>query len=203
MSLFYYVIPERMSVYVMDMEKIIEILEGMNGMQFVVLFLAIGALVSWGIPKLEQLKEWINKMYEKKKQKDEILETILANKQEIEHLRDKNDEYYQALKGMESNFTSAINELKDMILGLSNDSEVRYIQSLRSEILDFCNACTIRSYKQESYGHIFDLHKEYVDIIEKRGDTNGQMDESWEVMLGTYREHIAKGDFIEDKYEVR
>ena len=192
----------RMSVYVMD-TKIINVLESMNGMQFVVLFLAIGAFISWGIPKLEQLKEWLNKMYEKKKQKDEILETILANKQEIEHLRDKDSEYYQVLKGMESNFTLAINELKDMILSLSNDSEVRYIQSLRSEILDFCNACTIRSYKQEAYGHIFDLHKEYEEIIERRGDTNGQMDESWEVMLGTYREHIANGDFIEDKYEIR
>ena len=183
--------------------KIINVLEGMNGMQFVVLFLAIGAFISWGIPKFEQLQEWLNKMYEKKKQKDEILETILANKQEIEHLRDKDGEYYQALKGMESNFTLAINELKDMILSLSNDSEVRYIQSLRSEILDFCNACTIRSYKQEAYGHIFDLHKEYEEIIKKRGDTNGQMDESWEVMLRTYRGHIANGDFIEDKYEIR
>ena len=118
-------------------------------------------------------------------------------------MQDKDREYYQALKGMELKFTAAIGELKDIILNLSNDSEVRYIQSLRSEILDFCNACTIRNYKQESYGHIFDLHKEYVDIIEKRGDTNGQMDESWEVMLGTYREHISNGDFIEDKYEIR
>ena len=190
--------PERMSVYVMDMEKIIEILEGMNGMQFVVLFLAIGAFISWGIPKLEQIKEWLNKMYEKKKQKDEILETILANKQEIEHLQDKDGEYYRALKEMELKFTVAIGELKDMLVSLSNDSEIRYIQSLRSEILDFCNACTIRSYKQEAYKHIFDLHQEYLSIIKKRHEQNGQMDESWEVMLGTYREHIQNGDFIED-----
>lgn len=190
--------PERMSVYVMDMEKIIEILEGMNGMQFVVLFLAIGAFIAWAIPKIEYLKEWLNKMYEKKKQRDEILETILDSKQEIEHLQDKDREYYQALKDMELKFTSAIGELKDMIVSLSNDSEVRYIQSLRSEILDFCNACTVRNYKQEAYKHIFDLHQEYLTIIEKRHEQNGQMDESWEVMLGTYRDHIQNGDFIED-----
>lgn len=187
-----------MSVYVMDMEKIFNILEGMNGMQFVVLFLAIGAFISWIIPKFEQLKEWFDKMYKRKKQKDEIMETILANRQEIEHLQDKDKEYYQALKDMELKFTSAIGELKEMICSLSDDSEVRYIQGLRSEILDFCNACTIRNYKQESYKHIFDLHKEYAEIIKKRGDTNGQMDESWEVMLETYHDHIKNGDFIED-----
>ena len=81
-----------MSVYVMDMEKIFNILEGMNGMQFVVLFLAIGAFISWIIPKFEQLKEWFDKMYKRKKQKDEIMETIIANRQEIEHLQDKDKE---------------------------------------------------------------------------------------------------------------
>ena len=194
---------ERMSVHVMSMEKIIEILESMNGMQFVVLFLAIGALIAWGIPKIERLKEWLNNLYERKKQKDAILETIITNKQEIEHLRDKDKEYYQALKEMESKFATSIDELKNMIGSLANDSEARYIQSLRSEILDFCNACVVRNYKQEAYRHIFDLHNEYANIIKKRGDTNGQMDESWEVMLGTYRDHIANGDFIEDKYEIR
>ena len=57
----------RMSVYVMDMEKFFSVLEGMNGMQFVVLFLGIGAFISWGIPKIEQLKEWFDKMYKRKK----------------------------------------------------------------------------------------------------------------------------------------
>ena len=99
---------------------------------------------------------------------------------------------------MENNFTTAISELKEMIYTFSNESEARYIQGLRSEILDFCNACTLRKYKQDAYKHIFDLHQEYLKIIDKRGEQNGQMDESWEVMLGTYREHVANGDFIGD-----
>ena len=180
------------------MDKAIEILEGMNGAQFIAIFIVIAVFCVWFIPKIEQIKNWFNKLYERKKRRDEILDTILANKKEIEHLQNKDKEYYNTLKTMEANFTAAISELKEMIYTLSNESEVRYIQGLRSEILDFCNASTSREYKQDAYKHIFDLHQEYLSIIDKRGEQNGQMDESWEVMLGTYREHVANGDFIED-----
>lgn len=186
------------------MDKAFDILERMNGAQFFAIVVVAFFALSWIIPKIDEIKQWFNRLYERKKQKDEILETILANKQEIEHLKDKDTEYYNALKEMENNFTSAISELKDMILSLTNDSEARYIQSLRSEILDFCNACSVRNYKQEAYKHVMDLHREYLDIIKKRGEQNGQMDESWDVMLETYREHIRNGDFIEDNdYEIR
>lgn len=186
------------------MDKAFDVLERMNGAQFFAIAVVAFFALSWIIPKIDEIKQWFNRLYERKKQKDEILETILANKQEIEHLKDKDTEYYHALKEMENNFTSAISELKEMISSLTNDSEARYIQSLRSEILDFCNACSVRGYKQEAYRHIMDLHREYEIIIKKRGEQNGQMNESWEVMLETYREHIRNGDFIEDNnYEIR
>lgn len=183
-------------------DEAINVLKGMNGAEFLIVFVAILIGVMYLIPKVKYLKELMTNWYNRKKKQDEILNTILQNKEDIKELKKKDIEYHNALKELERNLSTAISSLESMICKLSDSNERQYIQTVRSELLDFCNASSVRNYKEDAYKHAIDLHAEYMDILQRRGEENGQIDESYKVMLENYQEHVRNGDFAHEQHDV-
>lgn len=174
----------------------LEILRKMDGAEFVVVLAVIIIAITYLIPKLQDARNIFSHWYKNKRHQEEILEKILQGEKDIEDLKKTDIEYKKALKDLESNLTTAIAHLQATIDEGNNVSEQRYIQQIRSEILDFCNACSVRKYKQEAYQHVMELHSEYMSILRKRGEENGQVSESYQVMVEQYQEHVRNGDFI-------
>lgn len=175
----------------------IQILQNMNGAEFVIVFAILILAVVYLVPKIKYVHELLTSWYEKKKRQDEVFETILQNKKDIEELQKNDVKYYDALKTLERSLSASISDLKHLLKEYNNTSEERYVQQVRSEILDFCNACTVRKYKQDAFMHIIDLHNEYENILKRRGDSNGQVSESYNIMMEIYREKIRNGEFAE------
>ena len=74
------------------------------------------------------------------------------------------------------------------------------INTDRREIIDFAlyvsdpnNAVT-----REQFNRIFKLYKEYEDIIEENGLTNGEVDISHGIIVEAYEQHMKNHSFIED-----
>lgn len=175
----------------------ITILREMNGAEFVIVFAVIVIAIMYLVPKIKYVKELMTSWYDRKKRQEEVFESILQNKKDIEQLQKNDIEYRNALQSLETNISKSINELKTMVEDNSTKNEDRYIQQVRSEILNFCNTCSVRDYRQDAYKHIMDLHQEYIEILNNRGQENGQITESYSIMLEIYRDKIRDGQFVE------
>lgn len=74
------------------------------------------------------------------------------------------------------------------------------INTDRKEIIDFAIYVADESHPvtREQFNRIFKLYKEYEDIIEENGLTNGEVDISYDIIVEAYERHIKERSFIED-----
>lgn len=74
------------------------------------------------------------------------------------------------------------------------------INTDRKEIIDFAIYVADESHPvtREQFNRIFKLYKEYEDIIEENGLTNGEVDISYNIIVEAYERHIKERSFIED-----
>lgn len=76
---------------------------------------------------------------------------------------------------------------------LEEDFDKKRIKDLRFEILKFDNAITKRDYGRESYEHvIFDIHQEYVQLLEKYNEVNGKVDRAMKRINEDYDRRVNK-----------
>ena len=51
---------------------------------------------------------------------------------------------------------------------------------------------------KEQFNRVFKLYKEYEDLINKNGLTNGEVDIAYRIIVESYEEHLSNHTFIED-----
>lgn len=137
-----------------------------------------------------------------KKAQEERIETLeQAVKDLTKELDNREDNLYQKQKGYHEQSIQIRNDLKKNQEGLKTDlQEIKSliisnsIESMRWEILDFCNAIMSgREYNKEQYDHVINTHERYVKVLEENGMTNGQTTASFEFIKKHYDELMETG----------
>lgn len=74
------------------------------------------------------------------------------------------------------------------------------IENKRSSIIDFASKVIDENYPvtKEQFNRVFKIHKEYEEIIEENGLTNGEVDIAIRIIREAYETHLKNHAFIED-----
>lgn len=99
-----------------------------------------------------------------------------------------------------SSTEDAQKDISQMLLRNNEDTLALLIDSKRNKIIDFA-ALVIDENKpvtREQFHRIFKLHKEYEDIIERNGLTNGEVDIAIRIIKESYESHLRNHSFVED-----
>lgn len=74
------------------------------------------------------------------------------------------------------------------------------IDNKRNTIIDFASKVIEESYPvtKEQFNRVFRIYKEYEDIIEENGLTNGEVDIAIRIIREAYEKHLKTHTFIED-----
>ena len=91
-------------------------------------------------------------------------------------------------------------ELSDK-LDKNNDATLSIlIENKRSSIIDFASKVIDDKFPvtREQFNRIFKIHKEYEEIIEENGLTNGEVDIAIRIIREAYESHLKHHAFIED-----
>lgn len=89
--------------------------------------------------------------------------------------------------------TSISKQLNDV----SNRIDKIEINDMRSAILNFQNACTIRKHTREEFEHIIDLHSQYEQIIKEKGIENGRVDLAFDYISKLYEKSLENHSFLD------
>lgn len=166
---------------------------------YVVVLLTLGKVA---INKLTEIWGIETKSSLYKKAQEERIETLeQAVKDLTKELDNREDSLYQKQKGYHEQSIQIRNDLKKNQEGLKTDlQEIKSliisnsIESMRWEILDFCNAIMSgREYNKEQYDHVINTHERYVKVLEENGMTNGQTTASFEFIKKHYDELMETG----------
>lgn len=74
------------------------------------------------------------------------------------------------------------------------------VDNKRDTIIDFASRVSNHSVlvTKEQFNRVFKLYKEYEDLINKNGLTNGEVDIAYRIIVESYEEHLSNHTFIED-----
>lgn len=137
-----------------------------------------------------------------KKAQEERIKTLEQTVKDLtKELDNREDNLYQKQKGYHEQSIQIRNDLKKNQEGLKTDlQEIKSliisnsIESMRWEILDFCNAIMSgHEYNKEQYDHVINTHERYVKVLEENGMTNGQTTASFEFIKKHYDELMETG----------
>jgi hypothetical protein len=95
---------------------------------------------------------------------------------------------------------SLMRELSEKLDKNNADTLSILIENKRSSIIDFASKVIDDSYPvtREQFNRIFKIHKEYEEIIEENGLTNGEVDIAIRIIREAYENHLKCHAFIED-----
>ena len=81
----------------------------------------------------------------------------------------------------------------------TKDTTQILIESKRNAIIDFASACANdRPYTREQFNRVFKTYREYEDLIEENGLTNGEVEISIKIIEDEYEKRTRERIFIED-----
>lgn len=147
----------------------------------------------------------IRKYFARKKRERETLEEIKVAFQEFNaHYSADNikmrDEW---IRGVNHKLEQNDQRIKDFDQKLDTTHAVTLdllINSKRETIINFA-AYVIEEKNpvtREQFKRIFKIHKEYDDIIEESGLTNGEVDIAYRIITESYETHMRNHSFVED-----
>lgn len=91
-------------------------------------------------------------------------------------------------------------KVTEMLARNNEDTLALLIDSKRNTIIEFA-ALVIDEGKpvtREQFHRVFKLHKEYEEIIERNGLTNGEVDIAIRIIRESYEKHLRNCSFVED-----
>ena len=107
----------------------------------------------------------------------------------IRNVNDKLDSYDKTVQEL----SKKLDKNNDDTLALLIDNKRNTIINFATSVVDDKNSVT-----REQFNRIFKIHKEYEDIIEQNGLTNGEVDISYRIITEAYENHLRNHSFIED-----
>lgn len=154
----------------------------------------------------------IRKYFARKKSEREILKQIPETMSKVQELVKNINEHYSpdnikmrdtwienVNRKLEEN-DKWVKELDKKMDKNNADTLSLLIDSKRNSIISFasCVADEKSSVTREQFNRIFKLYREYEDIINSNGLTNGEVDIAYRIITESYENHMRNHTFIED-----
>lgn len=154
----------------------------------------------------------IRKYFARKKEEREIISELPNTVKEMKkivnnidrHYSDDNitmrDKWIDSVNNKLAVNDDLIRKLNEKIDENNKDTLSLLIDNKRNAIIDFASRISNPGVPitKEYFHRIFKLYKEYEDIIEENGMTNGEVDVAYRIIVESYEEHLQNHTFIED-----
>lgn len=154
----------------------------------------------------------IRKYFARKKSERKVIRELPNTIQDLKNIVNNIDKHYNADNiSMRDKWIDSVNDklmAEDKLvrdLGKKLDEANKDIVSIlvdnkRDTIIDFASRVSNHSVlvTKEQFNRVFKLYKEYEDLINKNGLTNGEVDIAYRIIVESYEEHLSNHTFIED-----
>lgn len=154
----------------------------------------------------------VRKYFARKKAERKIISELPDTMEKLEKIVDDISYHYNSDNiSMRDNWIDGVNkkldandelvrELNKKIDENNKDTTSLLIESKRNAIIDFASRISNSDapITKEYFNRIFKMYKEYEDIIQKNGLTNGEVDIAYRIIVESYEEHLSNHTFIED-----
>ena len=88
-------------------------------------------------------------------------------------------------------------DLREQVMELKRDFEKKNVEDMRWEILNFANTCRRgTNHSKDEWRHVMDQLYDYENYTEKKGITNGVIEEDAHFLRELYHERNLKNDFL-------
>lgn len=160
------------------------------------------------VPEIMKVRKLIKaKREERKKEKEaykQVPQLLMETKSLLEDVKQhysednisKRNGWMNWVNHQADVYDSSIAELKSTMVKLLVDNKRNYLLDFTSRAADM--SCPM---SKEQYQRFYNVHKEYEEILEENGMTNGQVDVAYNVVQKSFEERLTKHLFIEDTYE--
>lgn len=90
-----------------------------------------------------------------------------------------------------------LSDLRSDVSELKSDFEIKKAEDMRWEILEFANTCRIgNEHSKDEWRHIMNQVSEYEEYTERKGITNGVIEEDTRFLRELYHERNLRNDFL-------
>ena len=154
----------------------------------------------------------IRKYFSRKKSERKVIRELPNTIQDLKNIVNNIDKHYSADNiSMRNKWIDSVNsklvtedklvrELDKKLDEANKDIVSILVDNKRDTIIDFASRVSNSSVlvTKEQFNRVFKLYKEYEDLINKNGLTNGEVDIAYRIIVESYEEHLSNHTFIED-----
>lgn len=154
----------------------------------------------------------IRKYFARKKSERKVIRELPNTIQDLKNIVNNIDKHYNADNiSMRDKWIDTVNDklvaedklVRDLDKKLdeaNKDIVSILVDNKRDTIIDFASRVSNHSVlvTKEQFNRVFKLYKEYEDLINKNGLTNGEVDIAYRIIVESYEEHLSNHTFIED-----
>lgn len=154
----------------------------------------------------------IRKYFARKKSERKVIRELPNTIQDLKNIVNNIDKHYNADNiSMRDKWIDSVNDklmaedklVRDLDKKLdeaNKDIVSILVDNKRDTIIDFASRVSNHSVlvTKEQFNRVFKLYKEYEDLINKNGLTNGEVDIAYRIIVESYEEHLSNHTFIED-----
>ena len=99
-------------------------------------------------------------------------------------------------KAINGDIQAQIAEIKTEVQELKEDCELKNVDDMRWEILNFVNTCRRGTeHSKDEWRHVMTQLAKYEDYTERKGISNGVIEEDSRYLRELYHKHNTKNDF--------
>lgn len=100
-------------------------------------------------------------------------------------------------KAINGELKEQLSDLSSDVLELKSDFEMKKAEDMRWEILEFANTCRIgNEHSKDEWRHVMNQVSEYEEYTERKGITNGVIEEDTRFLRELYHERNVRNDFL-------
>lgn len=154
----------------------------------------------------------IRKYFARKKSERKVIRELPNTIQDLKNIVNNIDKHYNADNiSMRDKWIDSVNnkliaedklvrDLDKKLDEANKDIVSILVDNKRDTIIDFASRVSNHSVlvTKEQFNRVFKLYKEYEDLINKNGLTNGEVDIAYRIIVESYEEHLSNHTFIED-----
>lgn len=100
-------------------------------------------------------------------------------------------------KAINGELKEQLSDLSSDVSELKSDFEMKKAEDMRWEILEFANTCRIgNEHSKDEWRHVMNQVSEYEEYTERKGITNGVIEEDTRFLRELYHERNIRNDFL-------
>lgn len=154
----------------------------------------------------------IRKYFARKKTERKVIRELPDTIQDLKNVVNNIDKHYSADNiSMRDKWVDSVNnklmaedklvrDLDKKLDEANKDIVSILVDNKRDTIINFASRVSNSDVlvTKEQFNRVFKLYKEYEDLINKNGLTNGEVDIAYRIIVESYEEHLSNHTFIED-----